>query len=154
MHCCGICVRECSKGNLSVGSVGTIVRGLHGMDFLEIMVEDWLICGICARVCPTGALELRQEGKTLNDVYTSKPWNRWCRMKTVSTTDFVRYLPKSMYWGDSGYFKGRKPEAIGKTLIDSVCCAHCGWCAALCPMNAISVEKSFEGDLIWADNVC
>jgi 4Fe-4S ferredoxin len=36
------------------------------MDFLEIMVEDYIVCGICAKVCPTGALELRQEEKTLN----------------------------------------------------------------------------------------
>lgn len=60
----GTCVQACPKGNLAVGAVGAITRGLPDADFLEMKEsEACLVCGICAKVCPTGALELKQEGK-------------------------------------------------------------------------------------------
>jgi len=66
---CGTCVQACPKGNLSVGAVGAIKRGLLDADFLEVKKsEECLVCGICAKVCPTGALELKQEGKSLTDM--------------------------------------------------------------------------------------
>ena len=66
---CGTCVQACPKGNLAVGAVGAIARGLLDADFLEIKEsEECIVCGICAKVCPTGALELKQEGKPLNDM--------------------------------------------------------------------------------------
>ena len=65
---CGTCVQACPKSGLSIGAIGSIVRKLFDADFLERKDGDCLICEICARVCPTGALELRQEGKTLNDM--------------------------------------------------------------------------------------
>ncbi|WP_141706344.1 4Fe-4S dicluster domain-containing protein, partial [Methanosarcina sp. A14] len=49
---CGTCVQACPKGNLAVGAVGAITRGLLDADFLEMKdSEACLVCGICAKVC-------------------------------------------------------------------------------------------------------
>ena len=49
----GTCVQSCPKGNLSVGAVGAVTRGLLDADFLEMKEgKDCLVCGICARVSP------------------------------------------------------------------------------------------------------
>ncbi|MHC1625524.1 MAG: 4Fe-4S dicluster domain-containing protein, partial [Methermicoccaceae archaeon] len=42
----------------------------------------------------------------------------------------------------------------GKVNIDQECCVHCGWCAAVCPVNAIEVEKPFEGEWKWDGDTC
>lgn len=34
----------------------------------------------------------------------------------------------------------------GKTTIDLKCCVHCGWCASICPVEAITMEKPFSGE--------
>jgi len=42
----------------------------------------------------------------------------------------------------------------GKTLIDLNRCVHCGWCAAVCPVGAISFGKPFAGEFSRDDKVC
>ncbi|WP_243684488.1 4Fe-4S binding protein, partial [Methanosarcina barkeri] len=43
---CGTCVQACPKGNLAVGAVGAITRGLLDADFLEMKdSEACLVCG-------------------------------------------------------------------------------------------------------------
>jgi len=47
---CGTCVQACPKGNLAVGAVGVIARGLLDAYFLEMKAsEDCIVCGICAK---------------------------------------------------------------------------------------------------------
>jgi 4Fe-4S ferredoxin len=154
---CGTCVQACPKGNLAVGAVGAIVRGLLNADFLEMKEsEECLVCGICARVCPTGALELKQEGKTLNDrSYISGA------MKPTSVYDNCVHCglcedicPGACIEVTREISKDGSLKLVGKTLIDSECCVHCGWCAAVCPVNAISVEKPFAGSWTRTEDVC
>jgi 4Fe-4S ferredoxin len=153
---CGTCVQVCPKGNLAVGAVGVIARGLLDADFLEMKGEECIVCGICARVCPTGALELRQEGKPLNDMsYIFEA------MKKTSVNESCvhcglceKICPRSCIEASREISQDGNLKLVGKTNIDSECCVHCGWCAATCPVNAISVEKPFEGRWIWSEDTC
>jgi 4Fe-4S ferredoxin len=154
---CGTCVQACPKGNLAIGAVGAVARGLVDADFLEIMKsEECIACGICAKVCPTGALELKQEGKSLTDMsYLFKA------MKPTSVNENCVHCglceeicPRGCIEVTREISEDGKLQLVGKTNIDLECCIHCGWCAAICPMNAISVEKPFEGRWTRDENIC
>jgi 4Fe-4S ferredoxin len=154
---CGTCVQACPKGNLAVGAVGAVARGLLDADFIEIKKsEECLVCGICAKVCPTGALELKQEGKSLTDMSflfrAMKPTsvNEGCVHCGLCEDICPRgCIEVTREISEDGHLK-----LVGKTHIDSDYCVHCGWCAAVCPVNAISVEKPFEGRWIKDENIC
>ena len=65
---CGSCVAVCPKGELVIGSVGAVARGLIDKDFIEKKRSGaCVLCAMCARVCPTGALDLRTAGKSEKD---------------------------------------------------------------------------------------
>jgi len=154
---CGTCVQACPKGNLAVGAVGVIARGLLDAYFLEMKAsEDCIVCGICAKVCPTGALELKQEGKIFNDKsYIFEA------MKPTSVNESCVHCglcedicPRAFIQVTRDTSKDGNLKLVGKTHIDSECCVHCGWCAAVCPVNAISVEKPFAGRWTRAEDVC
>ena len=150
-------MQACPKGNLAVGAVGAITRGLPDADFLEMKEsEACLVCGICAKVCPTGALELKQEGKTLNDMsYLLRA------MKPTSVNESCVHCglcedicPRACIQVTRDTSKDGSLKLVGKTHVDLECCVHCGWCAAVCPVNAISVEKLFAGRWTRAEDVC
>lgn len=154
---CGTCVQACPKGNLAVGAVGAVTRGLLDADYLEMKEsEECIVCGICAKVCPTGALELRQEGKTLNDMsYLFKA------MKPTSVNENCVHCglcedicPRGCIEVTREISENGSLKLVGKTDIDTECCIHCGWCAAVCPVNAISVEKPFAGRWSRDEDVC
>jgi 4Fe-4S ferredoxin len=154
---CGTCVQACPKGNLAIGAVGAITRGLLDANFLEIKEsEACLVCGICAKVCPTGALELKQEGKSLIDMsYLS----RSLIQTSVNESCVHCGLCEEICPGDCiqvtrGIAEDGSLKLVGRTHINSDCCVHCGWCAEICPVNAISVEKPFEGTWTRAEDVC
>jgi 4Fe-4S ferredoxin len=154
---CGTCVQACPKGNLAIGAVGAVARGLLDADFLEIKErEECIVCGICAKVCPTGALELRQEGKPLTDMsYLFRA------MKPTSVNESCVHCglcedicPRACIEVTREISMDGRLKLVGKTHINSECCIHCGWCAAVCPVNAISVEKPFEGRWTRSEDVC
>lgn len=64
---CGTCVQVCPRGELVIGSVGAVARGLINKDYIEKRREACVFCGLCARVCPTGALEVGVAGKAEKD---------------------------------------------------------------------------------------
>jgi 4Fe-4S ferredoxin len=154
---CGTCVQSCPGGNLLIGAVGAVTRGLLDADFLEMKEGvDCPICGICARVCPTGALELKQEGKTLNDKShisgAIKPTLVSEKCVHCGLCEFI--CPRGCIQVTREISDDGNLKLAGKTIIDSECCVHCGWCAAVCPVNAIYVEKPFEGRLKLAEEIC
>lgn len=70
---CGTCVQICPKGELVIGSVGPVARGLIDKDFIEKR-KSWecVFCALCARICPTGGLEVRKAGKAeMDEIYLS-----------------------------------------------------------------------------------
>ena len=154
---CGTCVQACPKGNLAIGAIGAITRGLLDANFLEIKEsEACLVCGICAKVCPTGALELKQEEKSLIDMsYLSRA------MKQTSVNESCVHCglceeicPRDCIQVTRGIAEDGSLKLVGRTHINADCCVHCGWCAEICPVNAISVEKPFKGTWTRAEDVC
>ena len=148
---CGTCVQVCPKGELIIGSVGAVVRGLIDKDFIEKRKSGACVfCSLCARVCPTGALEVRKAGKAeKDDSYLSvalKPTvvneescihcglcSEVCPQACIELSD--RHL------AEDGSLRMK-----GRTLIDMNRCVHCGWCASVCPVGAITFEKPFAGE--------
>jgi len=64
-------------------------------------------------------------------------------MKAASTADFVRTSAlRAVLKSPVKFQKDGKLKLVGKTHIDTECCVHCGWCAAVCPVNAIFRGKA------------
>ncbi|MHC1689067.1 MAG: 4Fe-4S binding protein [Methanothrix sp.] len=155
---CGTCVQVCPKGELIIGSVGAVARGLIDKDFIEKKKSGACVfCALCARICPTGALEVRVAGKAEKDEsYLSvalKP--TVAGEKCVHCGLCVEVCPQScIELKDRRLAEDGSLKMQGKTLIDLNRCVHCGWCASVCPTGAISFEKPFAGEFFRDDNVC
>jgi 4Fe-4S ferredoxin len=155
---CGTCVQVCPKGELIIGSVGAVARGLIEKDFIEKRKSGACVfCAMCARVCPTGALEVRVAGAAKTD---ESYLNRALLPTAISDKCVhcglcVEVCPqgcieqKDRHLADDGSLK-----LVGRTLIDLNRCVHCGWCAAVCPAGAITFEKPFAGEFFRDDQAC
>ncbi|HNX40143.1 MAG TPA: 4Fe-4S binding protein [Methanothrix sp.] len=155
---CGSCVQVCPKGELVIGSVGAVARGLIDKDFIEKKRSGaCVLCALCARVCPTGALEVRTAGKAEKDAaYLS------VAMQPTSVSDkcvhcglCVDVCPQGcIEIHDRRLAEDGSLGVEGKTVIDTSRCVHCGWCAAVCPKGAITVQKPFAGQFSRNESVC
>lgn len=155
---CGTCVQVCPKGELIIGSVGAVARGLIDKDFIEKKKSGACVfCALCARVCPTGALEVRVAGKAEKDEsYLSvslKP--TVADEKCVHCGLCAEVCPQAcIELKDRRLAEDGSLKLQGRTLIDLNRCVHCGWCASACPTGAISFEKPFAGEFFRDDDVC
>jgi len=154
---CGTCVQVCPKGELVIGSVGAVARGLIDKDFIEKKQKACVFCGLCARICPTGALELRIAGKAeKDDSYLH------AALKTTQANESCVHCGLCAEVCPQGCIELKERQLAkdgslrldGKTLIDLNRCVHCGWCAAVCPSGAITFEKPFTGEFSRDDEVC
>jgi len=156
---CGTCVQVCPKGELIIGSVGAVVRGLIDKDFIEKRMSGaCAFCALCSRVCPTGALEFRKNGIAEKD-------NSYL---SVAIKPTIVDSEKCVHCGlccdvcpqacieleDRHLAEDGSLKVGGRTIIDLERCVHCGWCASVCPTGAISFEKPFAGTFSRDDNVC
>jgi 4Fe-4S ferredoxin len=154
---CGTCVQVCPKGELVIGSVGAVARGLINKDYVEKRHEACVFCGLCARVCPTGALEVRIAGKAaLNDSYLHVALKQTqVGDKCVHCGLCVDVCPRGcIEIKDRKLSEDGSLKMGGNTIIDLNRCVHCGWCALMCPTGAISFEKPFSGEFFRDDDVC
>jgi len=155
---CGSCVQICPKGDLVIGSVGAVARGLIDKDFIEKRISNACVfCALCARVCPTGALEVRKAGKAEKDdsylsvAVQSTTFNEKC----VHCGLCVEVCPQGcIEITDRKLAMDGSLKMRGKTQIDLNSCVHCGWCAQVCPVGAISFQKPFAGEFSRDDKVC
>jgi len=159
---CATCVAACPKGELVIGSVGAVARGLIDKDFIEKRRKACVFCGICAKSCPTGALAVRKGGV------------EEAEEKEGGTSYLSRAIPpttvddKCVHCGlcadvcpqgcivveDRMLARDGSLKVEGKTIIDQECCVHCGWCEAVCPVDAITVSKPFSGTFFRDESVC
>jgi len=154
---CGTCVMACPKGELIIGSVGAVARGLIDKNFIEKKGDGCTFCAMCSKVCPTGALEVRKVGREVKD----ESYLHKALKPTVVNDNCVRcnlcveVCPQSCI-----KIEGRKLaedgclKFEGTVVIDQECCVHCGWCASICPVEAISVNKPFSGRFFRDDEIC
>ena len=153
---CGSCVQVCPKGELVIGSVGAVARGLINKDFIEKRKKACVFCGLCARVCPTGALEMRTAGKAEKDAsflhvaLKATVVNEKC----VACGLCAEVCPRGCIELDRRLADDGSLRFVGRTLIDLNSCVHCGWCAQICPVGAISFEKPFAGEFSRDDKTC
>jgi 4Fe-4S ferredoxin len=156
---CGTCVQVCPKGELIIGSVGAVVRGLIDKDFIEKRMSGaCAFCALCSRVCPTGALEFRKNGiAEMDNSYLSVA----IKPTTVDSEKCVHCglccdgCPQAcIELEDRHLAEDGSLKVGGRTIIDLERCVHCGWCASVCPTGAISFEKPFVGTFSRDDNVC
>jgi 4Fe-4S ferredoxin len=154
---CGTCVQVCPKGELVIGSVGAVARGLINKDYIEKRHEACVFCGLCARVCPTGALEVRLAGATeKDDSYLHVALKQTqVSEKCVHCGMCAEVCPMGcIEIKDRKLSEDGSLRMEGSTIIDHNRCIHCGWCALMCPSGAISFEKPFAGEFFRDDNVC
>jgi 4Fe-4S ferredoxin len=155
---CGSCVQICPKGELVIGSVGAVARGLIDKDFIEKKRSGaCALCALCARICPTGALEVRVAGKAEKDEsYLSVALQpTTVNERCVHCGLCVDICPQScIEIKDRHLAEDGSLRVEGKTIIDLNRCVHCGWCAQVCPVDAITFQKPFAGQFSREDNVC
>jgi 4Fe-4S ferredoxin len=155
---CGSCVQICQKGELVIGSVGAVARGLIDKDFIEKKRSGGcVLCALCARVCPTGALEVRTAGKAeMDGSYLSVALQATIvNERCVHCGLCVDVCPQScIEIKDRQLAEDGSLRMVGKTIIDSNRCVHCGWCAQVCPAEAITFQKPFAGQFSRDDSVC
>lgn len=155
---CGTCVAACPKGELVIGSVGAVARGVIDRDFLSKgMAKNCVFCAVCARVCPRGALEFRRDGKReiddgyLHSALSPTTVNDYCvhcgLCEEVCPQRCIKVEVK-------GLAQDGSLNLEGETIVDQDRCVHCGWCAAVCPTRAISVKKPFSGEFSRDDGAC
>ena len=155
---CGSCVAVCPKGELVIGSVGAVARGLIDKDFIEKKASGaCVLCAMCARVCPTGALDLRTAGKSeMDESYLSVAVQKTgVGDNCVHCGLCAAVCPRSCIEVEDRHLaEDGSLKVEGKTLIDLNHCVRCGWCAAVCPVGAISFAKPFVGEFYRDDKVC
>jgi 4Fe-4S ferredoxin len=154
---CGTCVQVCPKGELVIGSVGAVARGLIDKDYIEKRKEACVFCALCARICPTGALEMRASGKAEKDdsllsfVLQPTVVSKSC----VHCGLCVEVCPRGcIEIKDRRLASDGSLKLEGKILIDLTSCLHCGWCASVCPVGAITFQKPFSGEFFRDDQIC
>jgi 4Fe-4S ferredoxin len=155
---CGTCVKTCPKGELIIGSVGAVSRGLIDKDFLEKKNRACTLCALCAKVCPTGALDFRKAGKSeRDDSYLSVAMKPTAvdHGKCVRCGLCIDLCPQGCLSRDGWKLaEDGCLGVVGKVRIDLARCVHCGWCSAACPTGAIAVEKPFSGEFSRDEAVC
>lgn len=155
---CGSCVQICPHGELVIGSVGAVARGLIDKDFIEKKRSGaCVLCALCARICPTGALEVRTAGKAEKDgSYLSVALQpTTVNERCVHCGLCVDVCPQScIEIKDRHLAEDGSLRVEGKTIINLERCVHCGWCAQVCPAGAITLQKPFAGQFSRDDSVC
>ncbi|NYT02268.1 MAG: 4Fe-4S dicluster domain-containing protein [Methanosarcinales archaeon] len=155
---CGTCVQICPKGELVIGSVGAVARGLIDKDFIEKRKSgDCVFCTLCSRICPVGALEFRVAGQAkmdgtflsaaLKPTLADDSCLRCGLCAEVCPQGCIEIQDRRLAEDGSLRFEGQ-------TLIDTNRCVHCGWCARICPVGAISFEKPFAGKFSRDEGIC
>ncbi len=59
-----------------------------------------------------------------------------------------------MYRGQQWLASDGSAKVDGETNINNSCCVHCGWCASVCPADAITVQKPFAGTWVRDEATC
>jgi len=170
---CATCVAACPKGELVIGSVGAVARGLIDKDFIEKKAEACVFCGICAKVCPTGALAVRKDekdgakdrAKGAKEGPEEKEGGEAYLHKAIGPTTVddkcvhcglcAEVCPRGcISVEDRRLAEDGSLRVEGKTVVDQEACVHCGWCEAVCPVGAITVKKAFSGTFFRDELVC
>jgi len=158
---CATCVAACPKGELVIGSVGAVARGLIDKDFIEKLSDACVFCGMCAKACPTGALAVRKDGKEGAKEEENESYLNKAISPTIVDESCVHcglcaeVCPQGCITiEDRELAQDGSLRIEGKAVIDQECCIHCGWCEAVCPVEAITVSKPFSGTFFRDENVC
>jgi 4Fe-4S ferredoxin len=167
---CATCVAACPKGELVIGSVGAVARGLIDKDFIEKRSIACVFCGMCAKACPTGALAVRKEREegTKGEAKEGSEekeegesyLHRAIRPTIVDESCVHCGLCADVFPQGCIAIIDRKLaqdgslRVEGKAVVDQEACVHCGWCEAVCPVDAITVNKPFSGTFFRDEQVC
>jgi 4Fe-4S ferredoxin len=128
---------------------------------INIKKDACVLCGICADYCPADAIELvpnKMNALNLKPIADIKVDLDACVYCKVCEKACPHNAIEAICYKCPLASRIKKPELYseikGQTNIDKDLCVSCGWCANICPVEAITVEKPFEGELLIDNDTC
>ena len=151
---CGRCYSVCPRDSIlferKLPNPADLVRGE-----IEINKDECIYCSFCADMCPAGAITIKNIPTSSNDLVNNSI--EVDLSKCIFCGVCKRVCPENAIKQICSTCMLREeidvPEITGETFILENSCVNCSWCCEICPVDAITVTKPFEGslDLIETD---
>lgn len=150
---CGRCYKVCPRDAIiferTLPDRSALVRGE-----IEINKDECIYCSFCADLCPAEAITVNNVptssvDKLNNSIEVDLSKCVFCGVcKRVCPQNAIKEVCSTCMLQD----QIEVPEVTGDTYILDEDCVNCTWCSSICPVDAITVTKPFEGSLDVVEN--
>ncbi len=122
---CGDCVESCPENVIAIGA--------DGFPVLQAIEGPCTFCGDCARSCPTDALQIER----LSDW----PWRAAITSTSCLSMNGVSCRVCQDNCEQNAINFRLQPGGRAEPSLDTDACTGCGACAALCPVDAVTLKR-------------
>lgn len=150
---CGRCYEVCPRDSIlferNLPNPADLVRGE-----IEIDKDQCIYCSFCADMCPAEAISITNVPSSSVDVLNNSievdlSKCIFCGVcKRVCPENAIKQICSTCMLREEIPI----PEITGETHILEDSCVNCSWCCEICPVDAITVTKPFEGKLELVEN--
>jgi 4Fe-4S ferredoxin len=163
---CGICVEICPREAIELKKIPKAEGEKARVPSIDIDEKRCIYCGICSSLCLFGALELKVDGKTFAPLVETGSFPQLirdiefnaekCEVSCVlSVATCMKQCPLDLIkvttenpcdHKNVNARSGSKSKSSTIIMnIDKDRCPSCRICAVMCPYDALSVNKTFQG---------
>ena len=151
---CGRCYEICPTDSIlferKLPNPSDLVRGEISFD-----KDKCIYCSFCADLCPVNAISIKNIPTSSNDLLNNHidvdlSKCIFCGVcKRVCPENAIKQICSTCMLRD----EIETPKIIGQTFISDESCVNCSWCLDICPVDAITITKPFEGSLNLVEKV-